>query len=269
MEKKEIKISLETVICICIIVILLIVIVAMRMSNEKSQNFNNERNEIQTSEEIGKKGNKITYKINNKSSNSSGYSERGYYVDTLNQPNAPYYYIISMGEQNTGGYSIKITDVKIDENNNVNVTVKEKEPKQGEVTTMGFTCPTCELELSEEPNSITIKDTNGNEYERKNRYENKKIDEYIKGYILTEFGPKGNMQDVTISEVNIKNEDNISLHGSCIYSITLKDPSKLTMEGSKSSVDKLEGNVYTLDADFTYDKTTNKVKFDTSYGFGN
>lgn len=77
------------------------------------------------------------------------------------------------------------------------------------------------------------------------------------------------MQDVTISEVNIKNEDNISLHGSCIYSITLKDPSKLTMEGSKSSVDKLEGNVYTLDADFTYDKTTNKVKFDTSYGFGN
>lgn len=91
----------------------------------------------------------------------------------------------------------------------------------------------------------------------------------IKEYILTEFGPKGNMEDVTISEVNIKNEDNISLHGSCIYSITLKDPSKLTMEGSKSSVDKLEGNVYTLDADFTYDKTTNKVKFDTSYGFGN
>ena len=91
----------------------------------------------------------------------------------------------------------------------------------------------------------------------------------IKEYILTEFGPKGNMQDVTISEVNIKNEDNISLHGSCIYSITLKDPSKLTMEGSKSSVDKLEGNVYTLDADFTYDKTTNKVKFYTSYRFGN
>ena len=92
----------------------------------------------------------------------------------------------------------------------------------------------------------------------------------IKEYILTEFGPKGNIQDVTISEVNIENEDNNNLiHGSCIYSITLKDPSKLTMEGSKSSLDKLEGNVYTLDADFTYDKTTNKVKFDTSYGFGN
>ena len=92
----------------------------------------------------------------------------------------------------------------------------------------------------------------------------------IKEYILTEFGPKGNMQDVTISEVNTKNEDNSNLiYGSCIYSITLKDPSKLTMEGSKSSVDKLEGNVYTLDADFTYDKTTNKVKFYTSYRFGN
>lgn len=92
----------------------------------------------------------------------------------------------------------------------------------------------------------------------------------IKEYILTEFGPKGNMEDVTINEVNTKNEDNSNLiYGSCIYSITLKDPSKLTMEGSKSSVDKLEGNVYTLDADFTYDKTTNKVKFYTSYGFGN
>ena len=92
----------------------------------------------------------------------------------------------------------------------------------------------------------------------------------IREYILTEFGPKGNMEDVTINEVNTKNEDNSNLiYGSCIYSIILKDPNKLTMEGSKSSVDKLEGNVYTLDADFTYDKTTNKVKFDTSYGFGN
>ena len=92
----------------------------------------------------------------------------------------------------------------------------------------------------------------------------------IKEYILTEFGPKGNMQDVTISEVNTKDEDSSNLiYGSCIYSIILKDPNKLTMEGSKSSVDKLDGNVYTLDADFIYDKTTNKVKFDTSYGFGN
>lgn len=41
------------------------------------------------------------------------------------------------------------------------------------------------------------------------------------------------------------------------------------MEGSKSSVDKLEGNVYILDVGFTYDKTTNKVKFDISYRFGN
>ena len=106
----------------------------------------------------------------------------------------------------------------------------------------------------------------------------------IKEYILTEFGPKGNMENVTINEVkilpkedssknmyldvNIKNNESI-VYGSCIYSITLKDPSKLTMEGSKSSVDKLEGNVYTLDADFTYDKTTNKVKFYTSYRFGN
>ena len=162
MEKKEIKISLGTVICICIIVILLAVIGIMYL------------------------------KMKN--------------IDTKN------------------------------------TAIKQEETKQQE--------------------SMNDNDTKINEAST--------IKNKIKEYILTEFGPKGNMQDVTISEVNIENEDNSNLiHGSCIYSITLKDPSKLTMEGSKSSVDKLEGNVYTLDADFTYDKTTNKVKFDTSYGFGN
>lgn len=119
-----------------------------------------------------------------------------------------------------------------------------------------------EIKKQEEVTNTTDKQKTANQ--------NDDIAEHIKEYILTEFGPKENMESVTIKEVNTKNEDNSNLiYGSCIYSITLKDPSKLTMEGSKSSVDKLEGNIYTLDAEFTYDKTTNKVKFDTSYGFGN
>ena len=123
--------------------------------------------ENQNSEESGKEDNKITYKINNNKSpyGSKKYSEKGYYVDTLNQANAPYYYIISMGEKGSGGYSIEITDVKIDEKNNVNVTVKENSPQEDDIVTMAFTYPTCTLELSKYPNSITIKDEKGNEYE--------------------------------------------------------------------------------------------------------
>ena len=43
-------------------------------------------------------------------------TKRGYYIDTLNQRNAPYFYIICMGEKNTGGYSLKVKEVnKVDE----------------------------------------------------------------------------------------------------------------------------------------------------------
>ena len=52
MEKKEIKISLGTVICICIIVILLIVIVAMycNMKNTNYKEITNKQEEIREKE---------------------------------------------------------------------------------------------------------------------------------------------------------------------------------------------------------------------------
>jgi len=89
------------------------------------------------------------------------YSKRGYYVDTLNQPNAPYYFIITMGEKNTGGYSIFITDIKIDKEKNVEVIVKETEPKPGSIVTMAFTYPACCLELNVPVNNIKIINTDG------------------------------------------------------------------------------------------------------------
>ena len=199
MEKKEIKISLGTVICICIIVILLAVIGIMyfKMKNIDSKNTAIKQEETKQQE------------------------------------------------------SMNDNDIKINETSTIKDKIEEEDTltKQEEIK-------------EQEKEIINDNDTKINETST--------IKDKIKEYILTEFGPKGNMEDVTINEVNTKNEDNSNLiYGSCIYSITLKDPNKLTMEGSKSSVDKLEGNVYTLDADFTYDKKTNKVKFDTSYGFGN
>lgn len=169
MEKKKIKISLGTAICIFIIVILLAVIVTMyckvKVDNKKIET-NKEEKEINILDENDKKENitnKLTYEINNKIPNSSEYSKKGYYINTESE--TTYTYIISMGQKSSGGYSIKITDVDIDENNNVNVTVKESTPPMGATTTMALTYPICELKLSGYPNSITIKDINGNEYE--------------------------------------------------------------------------------------------------------
>lgn len=182
MEKKKIKISLGTAICIFIIVILLIVIITMYCKlreNNKELETNKEEKEINILGENDKKENvtnKLTYEIINKSSEYlDKYSERGYYIDTLNEPNAPYFYIISAGQKSSGGYSIKITDVDIDENNNVNVTVKESTPPMGTVTTMALTYPICELKLSGYPNSITIKDINGNEYKEIKQEENNNV----------------------------------------------------------------------------------------------
>lgn len=289
MEKKEIKISLGTVICICIIVILLIVIVAMycNMKNTNYKEITNKQEEIKEQEKEVKTSIDKTEEDETAETNlmpifeiAEAYVEDGYFYYSINGENAKKYEGLSNVTKvkvfniGTGINKVpflitedgKVYEVKKDLNGNIkaviykplkNYKVEDILDKTGETKSIfkvllkDKTIKEIEVADAEIDDISTIKNN-------------------IKEYILTEFGPKGNMQDVTISEVNIENEDNSNLiHGSCIYTITLKDPSKLTMEGSKSSVDKLEGNVYTLDADFTYDKTTNKVKFYTSYGFGN
>ena len=93
--------------------------------------------------------------------------KRGYYIDSLDEPNAPYYYIICMGEKNTGGYSLKIKEVNRD-NNKTEIIVEEIEPGKNETVTMAFTTPTVCLELSKKPNSIKIINTEGKIYEKLN-----------------------------------------------------------------------------------------------------
>ena len=89
--------------------------------------------------------------------------KRGYYIDTLNQPDAPYYYIICMGEKNTGGYSLKIKEVdKIDDK--VEIIVEEISPGKDDIVTMAFTTPTIVVEFPESQKNITIKNTNNEEF---------------------------------------------------------------------------------------------------------
>lgn len=303
MEKKEIKISLGTVICICIIVVLLAVIgiLYLKMKNMDSKDTVIKQEEIKEQEKEEKTN--IDKKEENETNETNlmpifeiaeAYVEDGYFYYSINGENAKKYEGLSNVTKvkvfniGTGINKVpflitedgKVYEVKKDLNGNIKAVIY-KPLKNYKVEDI--------LDKTGETKSIfkvllkdkTIKEIEIAEIETEDI---STIKNKIKEYILTEFGPKGNMENVTINEVkilpkedssknmhldvNIKNNESI-VYGSCIYSITLKDPSKLTMEGSKSSVDKLEGNVYTLDADFTYDKTTNKVKFYTSYRFGN
>ena len=290
MEKKEIKISLGTVICIFIIVVLLAVIGIMylKMKNMDSEDTLIKQEEIKEQEKEEKTN--IDKKEENETNEtnlmpifeiSKAYVKDGYFYYSINGEDAKRYEELSNVTKvrvfniGTGINKVpflitedgKAYEVKKDLSGNIKAVIY-KPLKNYKVEDI--------LDKTGETKSIfklLLKDKTTKEVEvtEVDTIDSSIIEDNIKEYILTEFGPKGNMEDVTINEVNINNEENNSnlIYGSCIYSIILKDPSKLTMEGSKSSVDKLEGNIYTLDADFTYDKTTNKVKFDTSYGFGN
>ena len=291
MEKKEIKISLGTIICIFIIVILLIIIGMMYC---KMKNINNEKEIIKQEEVTNTTDKQETENLRPIYEISKAYAENGYFYYSISGETAKRYeglsnvakvkvFNIGTGINNVPFLITEdgtVYEVKKDSNENIKAVMYKplKNYKVEDILNKtGETKSIFKLLLKDK----TTKEVEVTEVET---IDSSIIEDNIKEYILTEFGPKGNMEDVIIKEVkilpkedssknmyldvNIENSENI-LYGNCIYSITLKDPNKLTMEGSKSSVDKLEGNVYTLDADFTYDKTTNKVKFYTSYGFGN
>jgi len=98
----------------------------------------------------------LTYEIDNDISNYiyDRYSERGVYK----KPDAPSY-IIAMGIQYSGGYAIRITGVRIDDNENVVVTVEEHWPPPGSITTDAITYPVCEITFNRSPASIVVKNT--------------------------------------------------------------------------------------------------------------
>lgn len=88
----------------------------------------------------------------------------GYYIDSLNQPNAPYYYIITMGPKNTGGFYLKVQNVSFDDDENVLVTVQEIFPDTQDNVTDALTCPSVVIEFSHAPRSIIIQNQEGVTY---------------------------------------------------------------------------------------------------------
>ena len=90
-------------------------------------------------------------------------TKRGYYIDSLNEVNAPYYYIICMGEKPTGGYSLEISEVK-KINGKVEIIVKEISPSADATVTQALTYPTIIVEFPKQQENIVIKSTDGVEF---------------------------------------------------------------------------------------------------------
>ena len=111
----------------------------------------------------------LTYEIdNNLYYYDSSYSQRGVYYDTLNTLDTSVFYTIAMGMRSTGGYAITVESVNIDENDNVEVIVKESSPSPEDIVTEALTYPICKLILTKAPKSIVFKNTVGEEFDHLN-----------------------------------------------------------------------------------------------------
>ena len=52
----------------------------------------------------------------------------GYHLDTLDQPNAPYFVFITSGEKKTTGYGVQVTNIDVDSSDKMTITVQFTEP---------------------------------------------------------------------------------------------------------------------------------------------
>lgn len=103
----------------------------------------------------------ITYEINNDTSdNNVLFTERGYFIK---QENGNYTIIIMQGKHATGGYSINIKDVSLEEDT-LNIIVEETSPGPMDMVTQAFTYPTCEISINVLPSKIKINNTDGYEF---------------------------------------------------------------------------------------------------------
>ncbi len=91
------------------------------------------------------------------------YTQRGYYIDSLNEPDAPYFYIICMGEKSTGGYGIKVKEIN-KKDDLTEIIVEETSPDPGSIVTQAFTYPKVVVKFPKYQEKITIKNTNGEEF---------------------------------------------------------------------------------------------------------
>ena len=91
--------------------------------------------------------------------------KRGYFIDTLDQPNSPYFIFICSGEKSTGGYDVRVVDIATDASGKWLITVEETSPAADAMVTEAFTYPCCVIEVNKVPDEIQIVSTTGAEFD--------------------------------------------------------------------------------------------------------
>ena len=99
-----------------------------------------------------------TYPVNN-----MDLTKRGYYIDSLNEPDAPYFYIISLGNKSVEMYTLKIKEVTR-VNDKTEIVVEEVAPTQEQMAQEGFKYQAIVVKFPKYQENITIKNTTGEEY---------------------------------------------------------------------------------------------------------
>lgn len=91
------------------------------------------------------------------------YTNRGYYVYAMKNPDYPYMIVISMGEQDTDGYVIEVIDITYDGSEMI-ITVRETSPDDDAEVNEEPDYPGCEVSLSRYPDSLKIVNEDGDEF---------------------------------------------------------------------------------------------------------
>lgn len=112
-----------------------------------------------TAEHIPPVKKKVKYKES--SANGRGLF-RGY---TTEKTSKGYRFNIYMGQKNTGGYGIKVTDVRMDEDKVLYIEVETRSPGPEDIVTQAITYPMCSITVNAKPLLAVVYDQNGNEFE--------------------------------------------------------------------------------------------------------
>ena len=100
----------------------------------------------------------LVNKYNISANHYSGITSRGYYIE---EKNGKYYLTISMGQKNTGGYSLFIKSVT-KKDKILEIVVGERSPKLTDTVTQALTTPAIYMEL--ETDNIKVINDQGMEY---------------------------------------------------------------------------------------------------------
>lgn len=122
----------------------------IRPTNIIVLNEENQKNYSDLDNDIDVKPN-IAYKVIGSKDNPE-YKTKGYTVESIKNKTTV---TIAMGEQNTGGYSVEVSKIKIN-NDDVTIYVIEKTPGEDEVVTQAFTYPTTTIEFDKISGDIKV-----------------------------------------------------------------------------------------------------------------